>query len=430
VIKVTIGHSSAPRIGSFGPAGELMAINKFGEYSTDIIIPLMVDVGVTGSYTITAGVMSTLGLTCLSLEDLSTGTITPLTDGATYTFSMNATADPSVPRFQLRATAPVTFSMADATCAGTPNGQASVELGGVVSDVTWTDAFGNVLVQQVGASGTATFDGLAAGSYMVQLGGVGSCSSLVREFTISAPFELEASVSTTAASCPDTPDGVLEVLVLGGTAPYTFVWSNGETTEDLTATPGTYSVTVTDANGCDWSSPALVIGSGPAPEAAIAPIAGVVLVGAEQLFEATAVNGGTYTWDLGDGTVAEGQQVAHTYGLPGVYLVTLTVSNGSCTSITTVEVEVELSTGVSGGDAVDLRAWCMNNFLVVEHGFPVGSRLHVDVLDATGQLVIQRSTAEGPGRILLPASGLASGVYFIRVSHGETRHTLRVPVVH
>jgi len=45
-------------------------------------------------------------------------------------------------------------------------------------------------------------------------------------------------------------DGSVDVTIVGGTGPYTYVWSNGATSEDITGVPaGTYTVTVTDAEG-------------------------------------------------------------------------------------------------------------------------------------------------------------------------------------
>ena len=46
-------------------------------------------------------------------------------------------------------------------------------------------------------------------------------------------------------------DGSATAYVLGGTSPYSYVWSNGGTTNPLTGLgPGLYTVTVIDANGC------------------------------------------------------------------------------------------------------------------------------------------------------------------------------------
>jgi gliding motility-associated-like protein len=56
---------------------------------------------------------------------------------------------------------------------------------------------------------------------------------------------------TNALDCNNANSGVINLLVSGGSAPFTYAWSNGATTEDLMNIPaGNYLVSVTDANGC------------------------------------------------------------------------------------------------------------------------------------------------------------------------------------
>ena len=56
-------------------------------------------------------------------------------------------------------------------------------------------------------------------------------------------------------SCAGGDDGVIDITVFGGTAPYTYSWSNLAATEDVfNLAAGNYSVDVTDANGCVTTS--------------------------------------------------------------------------------------------------------------------------------------------------------------------------------
>jgi endonuclease I/chitodextrinase len=103
---------------------------------------------------------------------------------------------------------------------------------------------------------TATATDLIGGEYSVIVTDA-SGISLTTEIAIeeTTPIEFTKSENTTvyfgyeSESC--TPIGVTSVS--GGVAPYTYVWSTGETTEEVTVCPDettTYTVTITDANGC------------------------------------------------------------------------------------------------------------------------------------------------------------------------------------
>lgn len=95
---------------------------------------------------------------------------------------------------------------------------------------------------------TEDLTGLAAGNYSVFVTDSNGCS-LGDVFTITEPAAL--ALSGTATPDNGTGNGAIDLMVSGGTAGYTYAWSNSATTEDISGlSPGTYTVTVTDANGC------------------------------------------------------------------------------------------------------------------------------------------------------------------------------------
>ncbi len=100
---------------------------------------------------------------------------------------------------------------------------------------------------------------LAAGPYSFTITDASGCS-FSSIATVGTPDAISVDKAVTVESCTGSKDGAVDITVSGGTAPYTFLWSNGTTQEDVSGLAGgLYSVTVTDAAGCSESFDAGVL---------------------------------------------------------------------------------------------------------------------------------------------------------------------------
>ncbi len=102
---------------------------------------------------------------------------------------------------------------------------------------------------------------VSAGSYTVIITDATGCSRTLT-ITVNDPQAIAATPTVSNSECNAEGFFSIDLTVSGGTAPYTFNWSNGSTTKDVDSLQtGTYSVVITDANGCSVSKEILVEGA-------------------------------------------------------------------------------------------------------------------------------------------------------------------------
>jgi len=137
------------------------------------------------------------------------------------------------------------------TTSGTPascgnNGTATVNVTGAVGPLTYT--------WSPSGQTNATATGLAPGFYTVNVNDGSTCAA---DTVTVGNLGMTLTISNTNAMC-NTP-GTATISVTGGASPYTYLWSNSGTTSSISASHGTYTVTVTDNNGCTLTDSTTVL---------------------------------------------------------------------------------------------------------------------------------------------------------------------------
>ncbi len=173
----------------------------------------------------------------------------------TYSVTVASGACDTTLTFLLTAPPPITASgtITPPTCAGACDGSIAISVSGGSPGYTylWTPS--------VTGQGTPNATQLCAGGYSVLVRDQAGCDTTLT-FQLQDPPAITVDIVTTPASCGGGCDGTATATVTGGAQPYTYNWqappTNGQGTPNATGyCPGAYTLTITDANGCQVITP-------------------------------------------------------------------------------------------------------------------------------------------------------------------------------
>ncbi len=217
-------------------------------------------------------------------------------------------------------------SQVNVSCNGGANGSATITVSGGTGPYTyaWLPSGGT----------TASITGRTAGVYTCTITDAGGCTR-TQTVNIAQPSAITSAVSSqTNVSCNGGNNGAATISVSGGTPGYTYLWApSGGTTASITGrTFGTYTCTITDANGCT-STQTVNITQPTVLTAAIASQTDVSCNGGSNGDITVTASGGTsgytYLWSPSGGTAATATGLTAT-----TYSCLITDANGCSTTQT------------------------------------------------------------------------------------------------
>lgn len=223
------------------------------------------------------------------------------------------------------------FTATNLTCNGSGDGEIDVTVNGGTPPYTYSWIGDNGYTNSTDADIT----GLDAGNYTLTVTDALGCVQAFPTQAVTEPAPLTATFSPANATCFGADNGSINVTVSGGTPSYGFQWSgpNGfnETTDDITGLePGSYSLEITDANGCVANYTDEVTITEPIEITVVATPTDISCNGAADGTISVVTSGGTpgytYAW-TGPGGFSSDQPNPGSLE-PGNYSLTVTDSNG------------------------------------------------------------------------------------------------------
>lgn len=272
-------------------------------------------------------------------------------NGCTNTFSACVTQPPAIRDSVTAITYPI--------CNG-GTGSATVGVKGGTPPYTYSWS------PNGGSNDSAT--GLSAGTYVLTITDSNNCNKTL-SVTITQPPPVVVSATVTPTSCGNN-NGSAIASASGGFSPYTYLWGppGNQTTSMITGlSVGTYSVTITDSNGCSGTGTAIITAIA-TPTVTISSVSNDKCNGDCNGSATASVSGGTapfaYLWSPG------GQTSATATGLCiNTYTVNVTDNNG-CTTSTSVTITqpTPLTSAITDTNNVKCNGICDGSATVTANG--------------------------------------------------------------
>jgi SprB repeat/Secretion system C-terminal sorting domain len=291
-------------------------------------------------------------------------------------------------------------------CNGSSTGTATATASGGTAPYTYAWSNGQ---------NVAGATGLAAGTYTCIVTDANGCTNSTISVNITQPATaITASATKVNVLCNGSSTGTATATASGGTAPYTYAWSNGQNVAGATGlAAGTYTCIVTDANGCTNSTISVTITQPAAINNAVTQSAGILTA---------TQTGATYQWfTCPSSTLISGAtSQSYTPSVVGDYKVTVTVAG--CPSVTSACVTV----AVLGTNSFDLGTFKfypnpVNDNLNISYSEELTS---VKVINMIGQEVLSKSINATTAQIDM--SFLPAGTYLVEVRSLDNFKTIKV----
>jgi hypothetical protein len=354
-----------------------------------------------------------------------TSTYDASTTGDYYATVTNANGctDTDTVRVTLSPTPTVTDATTNVSCGSAGDG---------AIDITVTGGTGPYSYTWSNSVTTEDLTGLDGGFYAVTIvdNGTTSACEYVMTYQVTEPIELTANVNSSSIDCDGT-GGDIDITVTGGTGAYTYLWSTGATTEDVTGAPaGLQTVTITDANGCNTTASSTITAANP------------IVITVDTIYpEVLSTQGGIditatggsgvanlrYTWNTGATTDDLTGLVA------GTYDVTVTdVTTGCQQVLTGIVVPYQLPNSID--QLEDLSSFELypnptSGMVWVTMNLSKSTTVQLSVTNIAGQLVQEFAPNEQlEQNYAIDLSNYPSGVYLARFIIGDQVKTAKIIV--
>ena len=240
------------------------------------------------------------------------------------------------------------------------------------------------------------------------IGGISGCKSL-----------LAALITSTNETCEGLKNGTATAEISGGQPPYSYKWNTTpeQTTKTATGlTPGSYTVTITDANSNVITKNVTISGGAVKPNSDFTFSKG----GNTVSFKDNSSGALSYLWDFGDNTSSQNPNPSHTYSNNGTYKVCLTINNAAnCSDSVCKNVDAALGMSNIQNDVFRIYPNPTKDILTVTSPGGDLSIESLELFDLLGRKISTLSIEQSGEVITIDLSLLERNTYFVKISSGS-----------